>query len=260
MKVNRLLPIVLLSMCITGCEFGGLTPSGDDKTFSVNLTNSGDVNLVLSEKSSFANTSDKLELYNTPGLLENTYLQLPDIAELDNEDTDYQSAKHSEYNALKYLKYTFYVKNIGASTATYDLSVNIMENTPSSDGRTIDHIIRVMLCDNSDASHQYNVYAKESATTKPTMGLEPGETTNKEYISLSPEQASERGVEFPGFAEKFESQNIVTSRTINDFKQGDVRRYTFISWIEGEDPEDVGLPMDNNARLVLGINITARQV
>ena len=118
----------------------------------------------------------------------------------------------------------------------YQLKVSFTKNVPSKDGQSLDSTARIMLFDNEITSmeHKYTVYAKESAS---------GE---KEAI------ASELDL-----AEKFEGNDVVTTLTIHNFQPDEMRRYTYVLWLEGSDPDSNG-PAPENAYLKLGIDINAQ--
>lgn len=255
MKTRFILPLILSAMCLTGC--GEVLPeSNDDKGFLISLSNTS-VDLVLSSKSSFENEKDQLLVDNIPLLGEDTFLNLPGSDQLDNENTDYQLGlvEDGSLHYLRYFKYTFFVKNKGPVTADYSLKVKITENIKEDDGYSLDSVIRVMLFNNnaSSSEHNYNVYAKKSDVAKQV----DGQTTYQEYISLSPEQAQERGVEFPGYAEEFNNESTIANWQMTDVKQGDINRYTIVYWFEGEDPDSfVMAPLKAKVRLGIEINAT----
>ena len=231
-------------------------------TFTVTL-NTGSVALSLSEKSAFQQSSSYLHIDNLLPFEEYTYTKLPSANTVDSDETDYLiGANYDDETqnnvSFSYFKYTFFIKNTGNKTARYTLSVKLLENSPSNDGRYLDSVMRVMIFENNPANQTHNakVYAKQSETMHYD---EEGNETFKEYISYSAEQAQRYGKEFPGFAEMFESNStIATLDPVYDFEKDDVKRYTIVTWIEGEDPQSNGYKeAPQGAKLKIGVEINA---
>ncbi len=230
-------------------------------TFTVAL-DTGELKLSLSEKSSFNSPTSYIKLKSIPNFSLTTFTDLPSSSELDNEETTYMSGEIKDANgnsALKYFKYTFFVKNGGEIPASYKLNVNITRNTPSDDKRYLDSLLRVMVYNNDVGSdtHDRSIYAKKSTDAHPTYGYEEGEFTYKEPISFkTPEDANEFGYEFPGFANLFESDSVAAKITKVNLEKDEMVRYTIVVWLEGNDPEASGsAPV--NANLKLGVTINA---
>ena len=230
-------------------------------TFTVAL-DTGDVKLSLSEKSSFDSPTSYIKLDSLPAFDLSSFTSLPSAEEMDNEDTTYMygTVKDSKGNAsMKYFKYTFFVRNGGNIAADYDLKVNLTKNVPSADGRYLDTLLRVLIYENNAESneHSYTVYARKSELPNNTYGYEEGEITFKEYISYNnPTKAKAHNDAFPGFAEMFESDNVIATLPVRNFQQGDVKRYTLVAWLEGEDQQAEGNPPEGG-NLKLGVTINA---
>ena len=229
-------------------------------TFTVAL-DMGDVKLSLSEKSSFESPTSYIKLKSIPGFGSITFTDLPDDEELDNEENTYSKwiIKGDDGETLKFFKYTFFVKNNGMAPASYDLKVNLTRNTPSTDNRYLDSILRVIVYHNNVNSdtHERSIYAKKSDVANPTYGYEDGEVTFKEYISFrDPEKAEDYGYTFPGFANVFESDTVVAKIPQINLESDETIRYTIVAWLEGEDKQATG-PAPENATLKLGVTINA---
>ncbi len=225
-------------------------------TFTVTVSN-GDVNLSLCESSTFDKPESMLRLYNLPTYEETTYSALPDVSILDNEETPYTYGANvdanNEITSFNYLKYTFFVKNVGMTTAQFKISYNITENKASTDGRTLDDTLRVMIFDNEGTSddHSYTVYAKEAAEVNYKAD---GSETMQEFISTYSYDNTED--EDHPLAEKFNSSSVVTDYTVTKFAPNDMRRITIVTWLEGEDPQSGDLP-PKEASIKLGVTINA---
>ena len=243
-------------------------------TFTVSLTNSS-VRLSLSEKESFENPTtylriDKLSLFD-----EYTYANVVNEG-LDSEDKEYDCGEHIiesrdkdgniiQKKVLSYFKYTFYIGNLGNKAAQYNMQIKLLESTQSTDGtgRTLDDTLRVMVYehdvdDDSDSGiHNVDVYAKPSTVTSTDM---EGNKTKREFISSKPNRTEEGLVEDENhrLAISFEDSKIIKTYNRGAFYSGQIRRYTLVSWLEGEDIDSTnqkGTPV--GATLKLGVEITA---
>ena len=230
-------------------------------TFTVAL-DTGSVRLSLSDNSKFDSPTSYIKIDSLPSFDLYSFTSLPNASVIDNEDASYTSGvtRDSKGNeSMKYFKYTFFVKNESNIAADYDLKVNLTKNVPSEDGRSLDTLLRVLVYENDPSSteHSYTVYAKKSETPNQTYGYEDEELTFKEYISYNtPEKAEQHGDAFPGFAEMFEDDNTIATLPVRNFQQNDVKRYTLVAWLEGEDQQAKGNPPEGG-NLKLGVTINA---
>lgn len=230
-------------------------------TFTVSL-DTGDVELALSDSSSFKKQSSFLRIDSLPTFQETTYLNLPSDNVLDNEEQGYLSGANYEddnktITSLNYFKYTFYVKNVGSKTARYDMKVKITDNKSDKEGVSLDDTIRVMLYE-TDVKYEERirktVYAKRAAIHRNT---EDGGVNYQEPISITEDMATANNP-FPGYAEIFESANVIATIPVSKFAKDDIRRYTLVAWLEGEDLQsshESSAPKD--AKLKLGVEINA---
>ena len=107
---------------------------------------------------------------------------------------------NGEHNGENYVAYTFYCKNAGEATVTYEYQVFIANMTLD-----IEKAARVRLYVNGEATD----YAR---TRSDGTGPEPGTT-------------------------EFVSESVVARSQISGFAPGDVTKYTVVIWLEGNDPE-----------------------
>ena len=232
-------------------------------TFTVSLANSS-VKLSLSKKETFENPTSYLRIEKLDLFEEYTYESLPTQDILDNEETpyDYGSYKNDKGEAvMRYLKYTFYVGNMGGKTAQYDLKINLLDRNKSTDGseRTLDDTLRVMVYENDvvestgQAYHTKEVFAKEAAE----YNLDKDDNrTRREFVSRYP-YANKEDNEHP-LATSFKSGSEIYTYTRGGFLQGQKRRYTLVVWLEGEDPQSEFVKdAPVGASLKLGVEITA---
>lgn len=230
-------------------------------TFTVSL-NTGNVELALSDSIEYQRRDTYLRIDSIPTFHEFSYSSLPTDVDLDSEEHNYLYGAiidddTGEAKSLNYFKYTFYVKNVGHIAAKYSLKINITDNKAGEGGRTLDDTLRVMLYENDayeNDSHNKVVYAKKAAVHRID---EDGNANFQEPISISEEDATE-SEPFMGYAEMFESPNVVTTLTVSNFKPDEIRRYTIVNWLEGYDPQSNNYSAPpKGARIKLGVEINA---
>ncbi len=244
-------------------------------TFTVSLTNSS-VRLSLSETQSFANPTSYLRIDKLNLFEESTYVDIKDEG-LDDETKAYDCGQHeikvknkdgsfTTKQVLSYFKYTFYVGNLGSKAAQYDMQIKLLECSQSTDGtnRTLDDTLRVMIYendiddDNNSGVHNVDVYAKENAIGN--IDIDDGNTT-REFISSRPRRdylGPQKEDEDHKLAISFEKLDLIHTYSRYGFFAGQIRRYTLVSWLEGEDRDSLnkqGTPV--GATLKLGVEITA---
>lgn len=214
--------------------------------YTVSL-NRGTASLSLSNTESFESNSTYIAVNGIPPLHEYTYSawreEDDDFAILDSEET-LTPVPTSVGANVPFFKYTFYVKNSGDSYAEFSLSLDIeVVGIPTNGALDLNSVLRVMFYSNHNLSeHNREVYAQRSNVNKVT---EDGITR------FAPERISTPASDF---AEPFISPNKVLTVNEVDFGPSEMIRYTFVFWIEGEDPDCVGEPPDNGLSLSVVIN------
>ena len=165
--------------------------------------------------------------------------------ELDDENTYTELAEKE--SATLFFKYTFYVTNNGNSQADYDLALTLSNPTKDASNRfDIDSILRVRFYENRNLDeHNYVTYAKKSAD--PHID-ENGQQSWKEQIAG----------DGSGYAEEFVSSKVILNSAVRNLAPNEKVRYTFVFWLEGDDPECEGEAPVNSA-LVLGVNVSAHE-
>ena len=110
-------------------------------------------------------------------------------------------SEHSggSHNGNNYLAYTFYIENQGEETADYWSEVVIEDVI-----KNVDDAVRVRIYKNDE----YVTYAKVGSEGVP----EPNTVA-------------------------FQEDNLVVREHTENFKPGDIDKYTIVLWIEGSDPE-----------------------
>ena len=217
-------------------------------SFIVNL-NRSNVSLALSEKSNLEDSTSFLRIADIPTMDTYTYGMIDKDSEVDSEATDYlkgaQRNIKGEVTSLNYLKYTFFITNTGTTSATYDFSLNFLDNEDGSnvDNQAIKDIMRVKLYSNTDSdSHNAAIYANKGKNVKVVDGQE----TFNEYVSDTNKQ----------LCTNFVDEDTVLKFKYENFKSGEQIRYTVLIWLEGSDPECTGTPA-SDTKVRLGIDINA---
>jgi len=146
--------------------------------------------LSLSDTPDFVNGTSKL---NANAIQNCTNISADEIPE--NVDS-----VNGEHNGENYIAYTFYLKNSGIDTVTYEYSVYLLNVT-----KEIDEAIRI----ETIVDGEKNIYAK---TKKDGSGAEEGTI---EFATVS--------------------QAMIKRRAY--FAPGDVTKFTIVIWIEGNDAE-----------------------
>lgn len=220
-------------------------------TFTVALRNNEKIEMSCYDNKELRSPTTFLRLGEVPTFAVYTANSIHDDAGIDNADNDYTFGAKRDQNGnikyLNYLKYTFFIKNVGINDIDYTFNLNVTENITST---KIDYdltdIARVRLYEHNyeDDSHTYKTYARESL--RPRID-EEGRQTFKKPI------AGELGTAtYCGFAdESFVSKNTLISLPRTNFKPGETRRYTIVLWLEGEDEKVTGT-QPTNCSLKLG--------
>ncbi len=246
-------------------------------TFTVTVR-SGEVKISLSENETFETEESVLETNVDYPYKEYSYGYLPYDETLDDESTNFNASDPLSFigsdpdinmtsvEGLKFFKYTYYVKNVGSTAAKYRLSLNITDSTQSTDGRSLEDTLRVMIYANGDSyasegggsnDHASRVFAKASAYSNYYYD-ENGElqTTNREFIAKP--AANYTATSEAELAETFVSSNVVAEYVVTDFEFGNVNRYTVVTWLEGYDPQSLGATKaPEGAKIKLGVEINA---
>jgi hypothetical protein len=225
------------------------------------------VKLALSKTIDLKETTSHLRVDKLYPMRETTFVNIEEktFDLIDSEQTDYDYGfyyKDGTPDSMYFIKYTFYVTNLSETIARYNLNIKLGDRNESTDGtnRGLDDTLRVMLFENdpiNDDGHKYTVYAKAAAEYNFDKD---GNKTLREFISTYPEDHSNKEDEEHPLAEKFitgQGQTIAKS-TVSNFKKGDIRRYTLVVWLEGEDPQsDNSKKIPEGASLKLGVDVAA---
>ena len=243
--------------CLVVTSFLGRTVG----TFTVAVTNTT-VKLALSKKADLSDATSYLRVDKLYPLRETSFENLPSHDLLDDEKQDYDYGfvynDAGDPDSMSFIKYTFYVTNLSSTIAKYNLTIKLGDRNESNDGtkRGLDDTLRVMVYENDPAtnSHDYTVYAKEAAEVNYDS---EGNKTRREFISTYPSGTNKEDDEHK-LAETFLPGQSIVKYTASNFKKGDIKRYTLVIWLEGEDPQsDNSKEIPEGASLKLGVDIAA---
>lgn len=114
--------------------------------------------------------------------------------------TDIDNEGDGSHNGRNYIAYTFYAENMGQDTINYWTTIKIDDVV-----RNVDEAIRVMVFKNGNKV----IYAKNNRVTE----------------QPEPETVP------------FRDEHTVMLELTENFKVGDIDKYTVVIWVEGDDPE-----------------------
>ena len=136
---------------------------------------------------------------------------------------DLDTSKDGEHNGENYVAYTFYCMNNGEVELDYNAVLDV-----TGVAKSADEAVRVMVYKNGEQS----IYAKAQYNDR-----------------------SKAETDATAFAESDDTPVVMTTRTEN-FKPGDVDKYTIVIWIEGNDAECIDDIRDGfvRMRMVMGVD------
>ena len=222
-------------------------------SFTVSLE-SKNAQLTMSEKSSFDVRSSFLRVGDLPSFQQYTYSDFRKLGEgaLDDENNDYtfgivtsrSGKKHTDF-----LKYTFYVKNVGADPAEYDFSLKIKEIVATAEGKSLEDSFRVMVY----VDGQPTVYAKRLQVPR------LGENQKPDYrapVTVNEYDAQYWDLPFEGYATEFRSPTEIMTQVAQPLEPNEVRKYTIVTWLELFQASDYAEAL-KGASIKLGVEINA---
>ena len=254
-------------------------------TFTVSLKNS-EVKLSLYRTSDFENEEGTsfIRINDVPLFEEWSYDKFTDdfaeemddvldselYADYKNIPGNYHPAENSKEKAsVDYFKFTFYVRNIGSKTAQYNLSLKYEESGKPDSGSDIslDDTLRIMLYENELDSNEHNkmIYAKASGDIRQIKyrdedGEEHVMSTELEFLSKHPSYYVDQAdiAEYPLVDASFINNNTLLKTSTKGFAMNDVKRYTLVMWLEGEDMQSNNTIVSPvGAGLKIGVDISA---
>ena len=120
------------------------------------------------------------------------------------------------HNGDNYIAYSFYIENIGEAVQDYWSEVIIDDVI-----KNVDEAARIRIYKNGE----YLTYAKIGANKKPEKDTIP-----------------------------FQDDSLVTMDHVENFKPGDINKYTIVIWLEGTDPECTDNILGGEIKLHMAFN------
>lgn len=176
-------------------------------TVSLNRYQMLQTGISLSDKASFEKPSSRLE---APPLINASNISQKDLP-------DYIDKKEGDYSTSDFVAYTYFVRNSGKSTFSYNSTLKIDYSSLG-----IDKAIRIMFFDNGVPT----TYAAAKSNGTPELDTVP-----------------------------FQSETVVFSTTKNDVPINDVNRYTVVIWLEGNDPECIDEIIGGTIKLSMDVAV-----
>lgn len=169
--------------------------------------------ISLSETEDFLYPTAKLNSKASENVVNISEADLP----LDLDQID------GEHNGTNYIAYTYYLKNTGTSTLTYEYVLYIVN---TSNG--IDRAVRVRLY----VDGEYVNYAK---TSTDGTGPEPNTTP-------------------------FITDTTITRAQVQNFAPDDVTKFTVVIWIEGDDPDTTDDVIGGQFKIDMKLSIVGEDI
>ena len=138
------------------------------------------------------------------------------------------SEKDGSHNGAGYLAYTFYIKNDGEMATNYAYTMNITSQTMNAD-----QAAWVMFFE--DGKQQ--IYARMSGDGNPEE-LYGYQTSPFYEFAYDPEsqyyiEEDRAGIVTTPFIDEY----TVLQGLVSDFEPGEIKKYTVVIWLEGDDPD-----------------------
>lgn len=125
-------------------------------------------------------------------------------------------SRGGSHNGQNYLAYTFYVENQGKDTADYYSEIEIVDVI-----KNVDEAVRIRVYKNDVQT----TYAKKSARNEAEKNTTP-----------------------------FLEDKLVALDHVENFKPGDIDKYTVVLWLEGSDPECNDNILGGEIKIIMSFN------
>lgn len=130
--------------------------------------------------------------------------------------TDLDKSNGGSHNGDNYVAYTFFIENQGTEVTDYWSEIIVDDVV-----KKVDEAVRIRVYKNGEET----TYAKASRTGKPETDTE-----------------------------KFVSDDEVALDHVENFKPGDINKYTIVIWLEGNDPECTDNILGGEIKIHMGFN------
>lgn len=184
--------------------------------------------LTMATNANFTETTSRLFAENLESAFNITEEDIPD-----NVDSGNVGGAH---NGANYIAYTFYLKNVSESALDYSVTATI------SDSSLVDAAIRYRLYENGVI---VGTYAKPNTvlteigaedTRECIVGDRTGSNTTLDYMPTCTDPSEPSNETFQGYATSFIG-NTILDYTYSDLASNAFCKYTFVIWLEGNDPD-----------------------
>ena len=147
-----------------------------------------------------------------------------------------------EHNGENYVAYTFYVKNVGQSTITYDYDLVISRKTIG-----VDSAIRVRLY---YTPFYYDSFTKEYTRSGDYTDYAKPRTGGSGLPEVDPDNRT---------MTNFAASGSVAQGRVAGFKPGDISKITVVIWIEGNDPDCTDDILGGEFKVDMVMNVVAEE-
>lgn len=195
--------------------------------FTVAIEQSNE-SLTMAANASFSEPTSRLFAEN----LESAF----NISEEDIPDDVDSGSSGGAHNGTNYIAYTFYLKNVSESALNYSVTATI------TDEDLVDAAIRYRLYENGVL---VGTYAKANTvlteigaedTRECIVGDRTGSNATLDYMPTCYDSSEPANETFQGYATSFVG-NTILDYTYSDFASNAFCKYTFVIWLEGNDPD-----------------------
>ncbi|MCQ2798997.1 MAG: hypothetical protein MJ220_03850 [Bacilli bacterium] len=228
--------------------------------FTVKMENHG-VSLAFAEDANSDVTTTFLSLNNVPAYSVYYYSHMMDHYSDDVMDSTESNGKigartdaDDNVTGTYFFKYTFYLRNVGKTDAIYNSRFYIdATEKPKNVSYDLADLLRVKFYDNAadEATHTSEIYAKKD------IAFHQDENGAESYDTFVGKDDDNKIV--GGYATQFVDDKIVFNRKGYELKAGEVRRITFVTWLEVTDPQASGTTPDKTS-IKLSMNIDAHEI
>lgn len=138
------------------------------------------------------------------------------------------SLKDGSHNGPGYLAYTFYIKNDGTETTNYAYTMNI-----TSQAMNADQASWIMFFEDD----KQQIYARPSANGDPEELYGYLSPPFEEFAYDADAQYYIENNKAGIITTPFIDEYTALQGLVEDFEPGEVKKYTVVAWLEGDDPE-----------------------
>ncbi|MFP4177890.1 MAG: hypothetical protein ACLFTZ_03915, partial [Acholeplasmataceae bacterium] len=220
--ITGILSVMVSIITFYGQNTGNFTMSLDE--------DAAERGIELSVDSSFADPTTRLMMESVEDAKDMTYawIDFEGIRETDGQFVDIDPVTGNINN--RYIAYSFYLRNSGLETVDIDYYTRISEVL-----NDMDEAVRFLIIEDDEIERMYQ---------KPD---EPDDEGNPPTYYQMPE------------GNEFESSAVVFRERIINFKPNDVKRFSVVIWLEGQDPDTTDDILGGKIRANMNFTITGAE-